>query len=266
LLIRSEGPSPKPVPADPSVQLDDVSVRFDVPMEQIPSLKEYAIRRLQGRLRYREVWALRNVQLSIPHGEALGVIGRNGAGKSTLLRVLGRVLRPTSGRVRVRGVIATLIEVGAGFHPELTGRENVFLNGTLLGQSAAAVRRSFDDIVSFAEIGDFIDAPIRTYSTGMTMRLGFAVATAWIADVLLVDEVLAVGDESFRRKCARRIAQLREQNGTTIILVSHDLAMIRSMCTRALWLDGGHLRMDGSAEQVTAVYHSRSDEQQLPLP
>ncbi len=249
------------------MQLDDVAVRFDVPMEEIASFKEYAIRRLRRRLRYREVWALRGVQLSVAQAEAVGVVGRNGAGKSTLLRVLGRVLRPTSGRVRVRGSVASLIEVAAGFHPELSGRENVFLNGTLLGRSTSDIRRRFDDIVDFAEIGQFIDAPIRTFSTGMTLRLGFAVATAWNADVLLVDEVLAVGDESFRRKCAQRIAALRERNGTTIILVSHDLTMIRSMCDRALWLDGGGVRMDGSAQQVTAAYHAHSDEQQrLTLP
>jgi ABC-type polysaccharide/polyol phosphate transport system ATPase subunit len=244
------------------VQLDDVGVRFDLPMEPIASLKEYAIRRLQRRIQFREVWALRNVQVTVPQGAAIGVVGRNGAGKSTLLRVLGRVLRPTYGRVRVRGAVAALIEVGAGFHPELSGRENVFLNGTLLGRSTSEVRRQFDDIVDFAEIGKFIDAPIRTYSTGMTLRLGFAVATAWNADVLLVDEVLAVGDESFRRKCARRIEQLRERNGTTIVLVSHDLAMIRSICGRTLWLDGGRVRMDGSANEVTAAYHAKSDEQQ----
>jgi lipopolysaccharide transport system ATP-binding protein len=231
-------------------------------MEEIASFKEYLIRRLHRRLRYREVWALRNVQVSVSQGEALGVVGRNGAGKTTLLRVLGRVLRPTTGRVRVRGAVAALIEIGAGFHPELSGRENVFLNGTLLGRSMAEVRDEFNSIVDFAEIGPFIDAPIRTYSTGMTLRLGFAVATAWKANVLLVDEVLAVGDESFRRKCAERIASLREESGTTIVLVSHDLGMIRAMCSRALWLDGGTVRMDGSAGEVTAAYHAKSDEQQ----
>ena len=246
------------------IDLDDVSVRFAVPIEEIASFKEYVIRRLRGRVQYREVLALREVSLTLDRGATLGIVGRNGAGKSTFLRVLGRVLRPTSGRVRVRGSVATLIEVAAGFHPELTGRENVFLNGTLLGRTAGEVRRKFDEIVEFAEIGSFIDAPIRTYSTGMTLRLGFAVATAWDADVLLVDEVLAVGDEAFRRKCADRIGELRRRSGTTLVFVSHDLAAVQNMCERALWLDQGRIRLDGPADSVTAAYHAGSDEQAIP--
>lgn len=263
--MRIESESARTGLADETaIAFDDMSVRFDVPIEEFGSFKEYAIRRLQGRVQYREVWALRDVSLSVSRGESLGIVGRNGAGKSTFLRVLGRVFRPTSGRVRVRGSIATLIEVAGGFHPELTGRENVFLNGTLLGRTASEVRRKFGDIVEFAEIGGFIDAPIRTYSTGMTLRLGFAVATAWDADVLLVDEVLAVGDEAFRRKCADRIGELRRRNGTTLVFVSHDLAAVRNMCERALWLDQGRIRLDGPAESVTAAYHAGSDEQTIP--
>lgn len=226
-------------------------------MEAVTSFKEYAIRRFRRQMRYQEVWALRNVQLTAAPQEAIAIIGRNGAGKSTLLRAIASALRPTSGRVRVRGRTATLIEVGGGFHPELTGRENVFLAGTLLGRTTREVRERLDDIVAFAAIGPFIDAPVRTYSSGMTMRLGFALATAWDADVLLVDEVLAVGDESFRAKCADRITQLRDRNRTTLFLASHDLGTVRSLCTRALWLDEGGVRMDGPVEAVTSAYHER---------
>jgi ABC-2 type transport system ATP-binding protein len=246
------------VDAQFAVRLDETSVRFEVPMERIASFKEYAIRRLRGRIQYREVWALRRLHLSVQRGEAIGVIGRNGVGKSTLLRVIAGVLRPTSGRVRVRGRVAALIEIGGAFHPELTGRENVFLNGTLLGRSMGDIRAKFDEIVDFAELGDFIEAPIRTYSTGMMMRLGFSVATAWDADVLLVDEVLAVGDEAFRAKCALRIAALRKRSRTALVIVSHDLNVVLAMCDRAIWLENGRIRMEGVPSEVTRAYHAES--------
>ncbi len=239
--------------ADPVIRVESVSVRFRIPVEPIRSFKEYAIRRIQGRLGFRDVWALRDVTLEVGRGEVLGVIGRNGSGKSTLLKVIARVLRPTSGRVWVKGRVAPLLELGGGFHPELTGRENVFLNGTLLGHSRREIAERFDWIVDFAELWDFIDAPLRTYSTGMVARLGFAVATAWMPDILLVDEVLAVGDEGFQRKCRARLEEFRRA-GTTVVLVSHNGHLIRQMCDYALWLESGCVRGLGPAETVTALY------------
>lgn len=239
-----------------ALAFNGVSVRFRVPMEPMWSVKEYAIRRLQGRVSYRDVWALRDVDLTVEVGEVIGIIGTNGAGKSTLLRLLARVLAPTSGRVRVVGQVAPLLDVGAGFHPDLTGRENVLMNATLLGHSRREVLEKFDSIVEFSELSEFIDVPLRAYSSGMWARLGFAVATAWQPDVLLVDEVLAVGDEGFREKCALRIQRFRDR-GVTTVLVSHSLALIQSMCGRVVWLDHGRVEAVGPAQQVTSAYHSR---------
>jgi homopolymeric O-antigen transport system ATP-binding protein len=237
-----------------AVLLENVSVRFRIPQEQIVSLKEFAIQRIRRRVKYVELWALREISLSVAPGEALGVVGRNGAGKSTLLRLIARVMSPTRGRVRVVGHVAPLLELGAGFHPDLTGRENVFLNGTLLGRRRSEVTRQFDEIVEFAELAEFIDAPLRTYSSGMGARLGFAVATAWRPDVLLVDETLSVGDQAFQRKCDDRISRYRER-GTTIMLVSHSLTLVADICQRAIWLDHGSIRMAGDAKDVSAAYH-----------
>jgi ABC-type polysaccharide/polyol phosphate transport system ATPase subunit len=239
------------------IQLDQVSVCYRVPQERIGTFKEYAIRKLQGRVGYNEFWALRDVTLHIVPGEILGIVGSNGAGKTTLLKVIARVLRPTRGRVRVKGHLAPLIDLGAGFHPELTGRENVFLNGALLGHTQREIRERFPEILRFAELQDFIDAPLRTYSSGMTARLGFAVATAWHPDILILDEVLAVGDEAFQHKCRMRLEGFRN-DGTTVLLVSHSAEMIRSMCRQAIWLDHGIVKTWGSADEVTRQYHEAS--------
>jgi len=239
--------------ADPVIRVQGVSVLFRVPLEPIRSFKEYAIRWFQRRVGYREVWALQDVTFEVRRGEVLGIIGRNGSGKSTLLKVIARVLRPTMGRVWVKGRVAPLLELGGGFHPELTGRENIFLNGTLLGYSRREIAERFDWIVDFAELWDFIDVPLRTYSTGMVARLGFAVATAWEPDILLMDEVLAVGDEGFQRKCRARLSEFRE-NGTTVLLVSHNSGLIKQMCERALWLDSGRIRAFGDAENIIDLY------------
>jgi ABC-type polysaccharide/polyol phosphate transport system ATPase subunit len=186
----------------------------------------------------------------------LGVIGSNGAGKSTLLKLMARVLQPTGGRVWVKGRVAPLLDISGGFHPELTGRENVFLNGALLGLSRGDIRRRFDSIVDFAELAEFIDAPLRMYSSGMVARLGFAIATDVEPDILLVDEVLAVGDEKFRAKCADRMRRFRD-SGATILLVSHDMHTVRQLCDRALWLEKGRVNRAGPAEEVVEQY-SRS--------
>jgi ABC-type polysaccharide/polyol phosphate transport system ATPase subunit len=240
--------------ADPVIVAEGVSVRYRVPQERIGSFKEFAIRRIQGRLGYREFWALRDVDLRVASGEILGIIGRNGAGKTTLLKVVARVLRPTTGRVRVTGRLAPMLDLGAGFHPELSGRENVFLNGALLGHGEDDIRRHFDEILDFAELGDFIETPLRTYSSGMVARLGFAVATTWRPDILILDEVLAVGDEAFQQKCRARLEGFRA-SGSTVLFVSHSGTAIRAMCRQALWLDHGRVQAIGPAEEVTERYH-----------
>ncbi|MEP7340664.1 MAG: ATP-binding cassette domain-containing protein [Acidobacteriota bacterium] len=261
-------PSAPQIAGGTVIRLENVTVEYRAPRERIRSFKEYAIRLLQGRVEHEEFRALDDVSLEIRQGEVFGLVGHNGAGKSTLLKVVSRVLRPTRGRVVVTGHVAPLLELGAGFHPELSGRENVFLNGTLLGFSRVRMESLFEGIVEFAELQDFIDAPLRTYSTGMGVRLGFAVATASRPDILIVDEVLAVGDELFQEKCAARIAEFR-QSGTTVLLVTHDTRTVLGMCDRAAWLDHGKLAAIGSVDEVVEAYHRGPDRQasgQSPQP
>jgi ABC-2 type transport system ATP-binding protein len=240
---------------EPVILVEGVSVRYRMPKERIPSLKEYVIRRLRRQLSYQDFWALKDVSLEVRRGEVFGIIGPNGAGKSTLLKVVARVLKPATGRVRVRGRIAPLLELGAGFDVELTGRENVFLNAAILGFTRRQIAERFDYIVDFAGVRDFIDMPLRTYSSGMLMRLGFAVATDVQPEVLIVDEVLAVGDAEFSKKSTERIARFRA-NGATMLMVSHSLAAVRSMCSRAAWLEHGSLRAVGPADEVVRQYET----------
>jgi len=242
---------------DEAVHLQAISVRYRVPSERVRTLKEYFIRRLKGEVRMHTFWALQDVVMDVYRGEVFGLVGVNGAGKSTLLKVVARVLRPTKGRVVVRGRVAPLLEMGAGFHPELTGKENIFLNGALLGFSHREMEEKYDQIVDFAELGQFINAPIRTYSSGMYARLGFSVATANKPDILIVDEVLSVGDEAFQKKCNERIDAFR-QRGTAILLVSHNMALIEAMCQRAAWLDRGRLMLVGEPNQVIQAYRGRN--------
>ncbi len=239
--------------AEPALRLEGVSVRYRVPHERLVSFKEYAIRRLKRTIAYDDFWALRDITLEVPCGEVLGIIGPNGAGKTTLLKVIARVLHPTCGRVQVHGRVAPLLGLGAGFDRELTGRENVFLNGVTLGFAERDLAARFDRIVEFAGLEDFIDAPLRTYSTGMAARLGFAVATDVKPDILLLDEVMAVGDARFKKKSSQRIADMLRQ-GTTVVLVSHAPSTILEMCTRAAWLDRGDLRAVGPAAEVVEEY------------
>jgi ABC-type polysaccharide/polyol phosphate transport system ATPase subunit len=236
-----------------SIALKNVGVRFRIPTEWIGTFKEYMIRWVQRRIRLREFWALRQVSLTINRGEVFGLIGPNGAGKSTLLKLVARVLKPTEGRVWVKGRIAPLLEFGAAFHPDLTGRENIFLNGALLGFTHRDMEEKFTRIVDFAELWDFIDSPVRTYSSGMWLRLGFSIATDVQPDILIIDEIMSVGDEAFQHKSAARFQEFRD-HGATILLVSHDLGTIERMCHRAAWLDHGHIRMVGSACEVTGAY------------
>lgn len=236
-----------------ALRLENVSVRYRVPDQRIRTFKEYMIRTLQRRVSHRTFWALEEVNLSVQQGEVFGLIGHNGAGKSTMLKLIARVLQPTRGRVLVRGRVSPLLELGAGFHPELTGRENIFLNGTILGFSHKEIENKYPGIVGFAELGEFINAPMRTYSSGMWARLGFAVATDVDPDILIIDEVLGVGDEAFQRKCANRIQKFQEM-GVTILLVSHQMAVIESMCNRSAWLDHGKLRAVGETQDVIRQY------------
>ncbi len=235
------------------VILKDTSVRYRVARERVGTIKEFVIKRMKGKMEYVDLLALNNVSLQVKKGEVFGLIGANGAGKTTLLRLVARVMRPTQGRVIVRGRVAPLLAMGAGFHGELTGRENIYLNGTLIGYTRHQIDELFDQIVDFAELRDFIDAPIRTYSSGMMARLGFSVATAQMPDILIVDEVLSVGDIAFQEKCNDRIRVFRAQGGT-ILIVSHSMDSILNMCNRVAWLSHGEIVQTGPAEEVVKMY------------
>ena len=204
----------------------------------------------------REFWALRDVSFEVRHGEVLGIIGRNGAGKSTLLKVLARITEPTLGRARVFGRVGSLLEVGSGFHPELTGRDNVFLNGAILGMKREEIRSKFDEIVAFAEVEKFIDTPVKHYSSGMYLRLAFAVAAHLNPEILFIDEVLAVGDAEFKQKSLAHTLRLREA-GKTLILVSHELSAVSEMCHRAIWLEHGRIIESGPVDEVVKAYERR---------
>lgn len=233
------------------VELRNVGVRY--PAQRIPTLKEWIVRSRAARPA--AVDALRDITLSVEAGEAFGIIGSNGAGKSTLLRVVGGIIPPDRGEVVTRGTLAPIIELGTGFDGELSGRENVFFNGSLLGRSRAFMKRCEDEILDFSGLAPHIDAPLRTYSTGMVARLAFAIATTIEAEIVLLDEVLAVGDAAFREKCAERIRGFHS-GGATIVLVSHELQSVRDLCSRAAWLEKGELRAIGPAEEVIAAYVS----------
>ncbi|HKV84318.1 MAG TPA: ABC transporter ATP-binding protein [Ktedonobacterales bacterium] len=237
-----------------AIVVSECSVRYRLPTERISTMKEQVIRQITRRtVKYNEFWALRKVNLQIRRGEAVALVGRNGAGKSTLLKCIAKVQRPTTGRIWVRGSMAPIIELGAGFHPELTGRENIYLNGAMLGFSHAEMERKVDSIIEFSELANFIESPLRTYSSGMHARLGFAVAAEADPDVLIIDEVLSVGDEAFQRKCMERMRRFR-QRGTTILYVTHALDSIADLCDHAAWIDGGRLRYYGDAQRVVGMF------------
>jgi len=244
------------------VSVDGVSRRFVVRARETHTLKELLVAR--GRTGAQEVWALRDVTASIAPGEAVGLIGRNGSGKSTLLRLIAGIIRPTVGRVRTGGRIGSLLELGAGFHPDFTGRENVELNGALQGLSRTRIRERFDEIVAFAELEASIDRPVKTYSSGMTMRLGFAIAAFLEADLLILDEVFAVGDESFQRKCFGVIAAFKERGGT-ILFVSHDASAVERLCDRAVLLREGRLAYDGPAHEAITRYRRQLADDRGPV-
>ena len=237
-----------------TIQFDDVSRQFVLHHERSRSFQELAVnlfRRDNGSRE--EFWALRDVSFAVKQGETVGIVGPNGAGKSTALKLISRIIEPTSGQIKVNGRVGALLELGAGFHPDLTGRENIFLNGSILGLGRAEIRRKLDEIIAFAELERFIDVPVKHYSSGMYVRLGFSVAVHTAPEILLVDEVLAVGDQVFQQKCLKRIGGLK-RDGVTIVLVSHSLGSIRNLCERAIWLQDGRIKIDGSSAEVVDQY------------
>ena len=233
-----------------AIEVSDLSKHFRLATERRDSLKERFVR---GSGRYEEFWALRDVSFQVERGTTFGLIGHNGSGKSTLLKILAGIYRPTSGSVAANGRISALLELGAGFHGELTGRENVYLNGAILGLSRKQIDASMDKIIDFAGIGDFIDSPVKVYSSGMYVRLGFSIAVTVDPEILIVDEIIAVGDEEFQRKCFDHLFELRRQ-GTTIVLVSHSLGIVSDLCDNALWLDHGKPRAVGEVRDVVDEY------------
>ena len=238
---------------DPIITVDHVSMKFHMNVNRTNSLKEWFVSRLKGELRYEDFYALKDVSFTINRGEVVGIIGRNGAGKSTLLKVISGIYKPTSGKCVAAGRIAPMLELGSGFDYELPGRDNIFLNGAILGFEEKFLRSKYDEIVEFSELGEFINQPIKTYSSGMLTRLAFSVATIIEPEILIVDEILSVGDEHFQRKSGERMMQLM-QGGTTVLMVSHNLFQIQSMCNQVLWLERGQLQMFGVTNDVCESY------------
>lgn len=235
------------------IDVKDASVRFNLSSERVDSIKEYFIKLVKRQLMFQEFFALQHIDLHIKAGEAWGIVGSNGSGKSTLLKLICGILKPYTGSVSVNGTVAPLIELGAGFDAELTARENIFLNGAVLGHSKQFMKAHFDEIVDFAEIGQFIDVPIKNYSSGMAARLGFSIATIVRPEILIVDEILAVGDYAFQQKCERRMKEMLANN-TTLLYVSHSIESVKEMCTHVLWLKNGKTEMVGNAEHVCSAY------------
>lgn len=238
---------------DSIIKVENVSMHFRMDKNKTTSLKEWVVTHLLGKQQYEEYHALHNVSFEVKRGEIMGIIGRNGAGKSTLLKVISGIYKPTTGKVITAGRVAPMLELGSGFDPELSGHDNIFLNGAILGFSEEFLKSKYDEIVAFSELGDFINMPIKTYSSGMLMRLAFSVATIIEPEILIVDEILAVGDAAFQAKSRARMLELMT-GGTTVLFVSHDLNQIREMCERVVWLEHGAVKDMGSAERVCDAY------------
>lgn len=236
-----------------AVDVQNASMHFNMASENINSLREYLTKLSKKQLFYKDFIAVNNLSFQVKKGEIFGIVGTNGSGKSTLLKMIAGVLTPTTGKIITNGKIAPLIELGAGFDAELTGRENIYLNGAILGYSEAFIDEHYEEIIEFAEIGEFIDMPLKNYSSGMVSRIAFAIATAVKPDILIADEILSVGDFRFQEKCMKRIRNLMKE-GATILLVSHSVEQIRSICNRALWIEKGQLKIVGSADEVCDAY------------
>ena len=231
------------------IDVNDVSIMFRLYRENVDSLKEFVVKKIKRQIAYDEFWALQNIDFHVGRGEAVGLVGCNGSGKSTLLKTIAGVLKPTKGSVAVKGTVAPMIELGAGFDMDLTATENVFLNGAILGYPKEMLEENMQKIIDFSELKDFMDVPIKNFSSGMFARLGFAVATIYTPDILIVDEILSVGDWQFQEKCHRRIQEMLEQ-GTTLLFVSHSMDQVKEVCNRAILLDHGHMIMDDKVEKV----------------
>lgn len=238
---------------DAIVEVDHVSMKFNLASEKFDSFKEYVIKSIKRQVSYDEFWALQDITFEVKRGQSLGLVGLNGSGKSTMLKIIAGVLKPTRGHVAVRGNMAPLIELGAGFDMDLTARENVFLNGALLGYNRTRMEEQYEDIVNFSELGEFMNVPVKNFSSGMVSRLAFAIATIGVPDILICDEVLSVGDFRFQEKCEERIGNMKEK-GTTILFVSHSLAQVEKICDKIVWLEKGHLKRFGDAEEICRIY------------
>lgn len=238
---------------DIMVDVKDVTIRFNMASERIDNLKEYFVKLMKRELMFKEFLALQDINLQVRRGESWGLIGTNGSGKSTMLKAVCGILKPYRGSIKTYGSIAPLIELGAGFDGDLTAMENIYLNGAVLGYSKKFMEAHFDEIVDFAELRNFLDMPIKNYSSGMAARLGFAIATVVRPDILICDEVLSVGDYAFQQKCERRMNEMRSA-GTTLLFVSHSIESVRQVCDHALWIDHGHQMMSGEVEPVTEAY------------
>ncbi|WP_334104685.1 ABC transporter ATP-binding protein [Muricomes intestini] len=235
------------------IKVEHVSMKFNLSSEKFDSFKEYVIKSIKKQVSFDEFWALKDVSFEIFKGDSLGLIGLNGSGKSTMLKTIAGVLKPTKGSVEVQGTVAPLIELGAGFDMDLTARENVFLNGALLGYPREEMENYYEDIVEFSELKDFMNVPVKNFSSGMVSRLAFAIATIGTPDILIVDEVLSVGDFLFQQKCEERIRNMMK-NGTTILFVSHSIDQVRSLCNKIVWLEHGQVRMFGDAAEICDQY------------
>ena len=235
------------------IEVNDVTMRFHMNTDKILSLKEFVTRKLRGKISYQDFTALDHVSFDVKRGETLGLIGRNGAGKSTMLKVISGILKPTEGSVVTRGNVVPMLELGSGFDMDLNGRENIFLNGAILGYSEEFLNEKYEEILAFSELGEFIESPIRNYSSGMLARLAFSVASMVEPEILIVDEILAVGDAAFQEKSRARMMELMG-GGTTVLFVSHSLQQIREMCNRVVWLEHGRIRQIGNTEEVCDAY------------
>lgn len=238
---------------DAIIVVDNVSMRFNLAKEKVDSLKEYIIKAFKGKIEHDEFWALTDVSFTVNRGDSVGLIGLNGSGKSTLLKTIARVLKPTKGSVKVNGKVAPLIELGAGFDFDLTGKENIYLNGALLGRSKKMMDEVLEEIIEFSELRDFMDVPMKNYSSGMLSRLAFSIAISGNADILIVDEVLAVGDHRYQEKCVQRIKDMMAK-GTTVLFVSHSIEQIEEICNKVVWLKNGKVHMQGETAQICEIY------------
>ena len=242
-----------------AIEVENVGMKFNMSSEKVDDFKDYVIKLIKRQLNYKEFWALKDISFKIQKGDRVGIVGLNGAGKSTLLKVISGVLKPTEGKVKISGSIAPLLELGAGFNKQYTGVENIYLYGAMLGHSKAFINEKFDEIVKFSELGDFINVPVKNYSSGMKSRLGFAIATIVEPDILILDEVLSVGDAKFRKKSTNKIKSMIE-NDVTVLFVSHSIEQVLELCNKAILLEKGHLVAYGNSEEIAELYQKKLDE------